>query len=302
MCGSDDDHKLSGARIIFTDTEKSNWTWDRWPRPISGTASSRTSPTSISTTRTFCARCWMPCASGWIKAWTDWRLDAIPYLVERDGTNCENLPETHAIIRQIRAALDERYANRMILAEANQLPVERAPVLRRGRRVPHGLPLSPHAPAVHGPAPRRSPAHPRHHGRHAGNSAQLSVGPIFAQSRRADPGNGQRPRARLYVPGLQCRSAHARECGHSPPPGPLLDNNRRRIELLKSILLSFPARPSCTTATRSAWATTSTWATAMACAPHAMERDRNAGFSRALPARLYSRCCSIRCTATNPST
>ena len=48
------------------------------------------------------------------------RLDAIPYLVEREGTNCENLPETHAVIRKIRAELDARYTNRMMLAEANQ--------------------------------------------------------------------------------------------------------------------------------------------------------------------------------------
>jgi len=60
------------------------------------------------------------------------RLDAIPYLVERDGTQLRELAETHAIIRQIRAALDERYANRMILAEANQLPVDVRPYFGEG--------------------------------------------------------------------------------------------------------------------------------------------------------------------------
>ena len=55
------------------------------------------------------------------------RIDAIPYLVERDGTNCENLPETHAVIKQIRAEIDEDYENRMILAEANQWPADVRP-------------------------------------------------------------------------------------------------------------------------------------------------------------------------------
>ena len=60
------------------------------------------------------------------------RLDAIPYLVERDGTNCENLPETHAVIKQIRAAIDEGYANRLILAEANQWPADVRPYFGDG--------------------------------------------------------------------------------------------------------------------------------------------------------------------------
>ena len=71
------------------------------------------------------------------------RLDAIPYLVERDGTNCENLPETHAVIKRIRRDIDERLRqNRMILAEANQWPTDVRAVLRRRRRMPHGVSFS----------------------------------------------------------------------------------------------------------------------------------------------------------------
>ena len=61
------------------------------------------------------------------------RMDAIPYLYERDGTNCENLPETHTVIKLIRADLDADYRNRFILAEANQWPDRRAPLLWRWR-------------------------------------------------------------------------------------------------------------------------------------------------------------------------
>ena len=60
------------------------------------------------------------------------RLDAIPYLVERDGTNCENLPETHVVLKEIRAAMDEGYENRMILAEANQWPSDVRPYFGNG--------------------------------------------------------------------------------------------------------------------------------------------------------------------------
>ncbi len=60
------------------------------------------------------------------------RMDAIPYLVERDGTSCENLPETHAVIRKLRAAIDAEYSNRLILAEANQWPADVRPYFGDG--------------------------------------------------------------------------------------------------------------------------------------------------------------------------
>src|SRR5690606_10818219 len=60
------------------------------------------------------------------------RLDAIPYLIERDGTNCENLPETHAVLKELRAALDERYTDRIFLAEANQWPADVRPYFGDG--------------------------------------------------------------------------------------------------------------------------------------------------------------------------
>ena len=92
------------------------------------------------------------------------RLDAIPYLVERDGTNCENLPETHVLIKAIRAEMDRNYANRMILAEANQWPTDVAPLLRRWRRMPHGVPLSADAADLHGAPPGGPAPDHGHHG------------------------------------------------------------------------------------------------------------------------------------------
>ena len=79
----------------------------------------------------------------WLRMGVDGlRLDAIPYLIERDGTNCENLPETHVVLKKLRAAMDAEFADRIFLAEANQWPPRRASVLRRRRRMPHGVPLS----------------------------------------------------------------------------------------------------------------------------------------------------------------
>ena len=83
------------------------------------------------------------------------RLDAVPYLFEEEGTNCENLPETHAFLKQVRARHRRRtIPDRVLLAEANQWPEDVVAVLRRRRRVPHGLPFPAHAAHVHGAARR----------------------------------------------------------------------------------------------------------------------------------------------------
>src|SRR5262249_554043 len=114
---SDTDHKFPETRIIFIDTEKSNWTWD----PVAGAY--------------YWHRCYSPqqdrnfanpvvieellaIMNFWLETGIDGlRLDAIPYLVEREGTNNENLPETHAVLKQIRAALDATHPGVMLLAE-----------------------------------------------------------------------------------------------------------------------------------------------------------------------------------------
>jgi maltose alpha-D-glucosyltransferase/alpha-amylase len=121
---SDTDTKYQGVRIIFLDTEMSNWTWDPvsksyyWHRFFSHQPDLNfDNPAVFEAT-------WEV-----MKFWLDmgidgFRLDAVPYLVEREGTSCENLPETHAVIREIRKRLDQSYPGKMLLAEANQWPAD----------------------------------------------------------------------------------------------------------------------------------------------------------------------------------
>ncbi|WP_156840943.1 maltose alpha-D-glucosyltransferase [Novosphingobium aquimarinum] len=119
---SDDDKLYSGTRIIFCDTEKSNWTWDEeaqayyWHRFYSHQPDLNfDNPKVLEEV--------LSVMHFWLEAGIDGlRLDAIPYLIERDGTSNENLPETHVLLKKIRADLDQHYPGRMLLAEANMWP------------------------------------------------------------------------------------------------------------------------------------------------------------------------------------
>jgi len=121
---SDTDDKYKEARIIFLDTEMSNWAWD----PISKSYYwhrffSHQPDLNFDNPAVF-EMMWQV-----MKFWLDigvdgFRLDAVPYLAEREGTSCENLPETHAIVRELRHRLDAEYPKAMLLAEANQWPAD----------------------------------------------------------------------------------------------------------------------------------------------------------------------------------
>jgi maltose alpha-D-glucosyltransferase/alpha-amylase len=119
---SDDPNRYAGTRIIFTDTEKSNWTWDEvaqqyyWHRFFSHQPDLNFDNPKVLKAIFKTMRFWLDMGVD------GFRLDAIPYLCEREGTNNENLPETHAVIKQIRAQIEERYGDRLLLAEANQWP------------------------------------------------------------------------------------------------------------------------------------------------------------------------------------
>jgi maltose alpha-D-glucosyltransferase / alpha-amylase len=121
---SDTDAKYQGVRIIFIDTELSNWTWDPvsksyyWHRFFSHQPDLNFDNPEVFEAMWEIMRFWLDMG---VDAF---RLDAVPYLVEREGTSCENLPETHAIIKQIRKRMDESYPGRMLLAEANQWPAD----------------------------------------------------------------------------------------------------------------------------------------------------------------------------------
>jgi len=119
---SDNDQKYAGTRVIFVDTERSNWTFDDetgayyWHRFYSHQPDLNYDNPRVLKEVLSVLRFWADLGVDGL------RLDAVPYLVEREGTNNENLPETHAILKKIRAELDRHYPDKMLLAEANQWP------------------------------------------------------------------------------------------------------------------------------------------------------------------------------------
>ena len=130
---SDDPTKYKDARIIFTDTEVSNWTWDPvaeqfyWHRFFSHQPDLNFDNPEVLDAVIDVMRFWLRMGVDGM------RLDAIPYLIERDGTNCENLPETHIVLKKIRAALDAEFENKLLLAEANQWPTDVIPYFGGGK-------------------------------------------------------------------------------------------------------------------------------------------------------------------------
>jgi maltose alpha-D-glucosyltransferase / alpha-amylase len=130
---SDDPTRYRDARIIFTDTEVSNWTWDPvaeqfyWHRFFSHQPDLNFDNPEVLDAVINVMRFWLRMGVDGM------RLDAIPYLIERDGTNCENLPETHEVLQKIRAALDAEFENKLLLAEANQWPTDVIPYFGGGK-------------------------------------------------------------------------------------------------------------------------------------------------------------------------
>ncbi len=286
---SNNDQKYRDARIIFTDTEKSNWTWDPaaqayyWHRFFSHQPDLNFDNPRVVDEMLQVMRFWLDLGVDAL------RLDAIPYLVERDGTNCENLPETHALIKRLRHEMEEGYGRRMILAEANQWPADVRPYFGEGDEchMAFHFPLMPRIYMALRQEDRlaitdimaQTPAIPEtsQWGLFLRNHDELTLEMVTNDERdymylaySAD----SRMRVNL---GIRRRLA------------PLLDNNRRRIELLNSLLFSFPGTPilyygdeigmgdNIYLGDRNGVRTPMQW-----------NGDRNAGFSRANPAKLYS--------------
>jgi maltose alpha-D-glucosyltransferase/alpha-amylase len=284
---SDTDQLYKGVPIIFSDTEKSNWTWDDtakafyWHRFFSHQPDLNFDNPAVMEEVLKAMRFWLDLGVDGL------RLDAIPYLVERDGTTCESLPETHAIIRRLRAAIDAEYTNRFTLAEANQWPPEVRPYFGDGDEchMAFHFPLMPRIYMALRQEDRlpitdimaQTPAIPDscQWGLFLRNHDELTLEMVTSDERdymyfaySADP------RMRVNS-GIRRRLA------------PLLDNNRQRIQLLNSILLSFPGTPilyygdeigmgdNIYLGDRNAVRTPMQW-----------NSDRNAGFSTANPARL----------------
>jgi maltose alpha-D-glucosyltransferase/alpha-amylase len=285
---SQSDQVYKDARIIFTDTEKSNWTWDEtakayyWHRFFSHQPDLNFDNPMVIEEVLKAMRFWLDMGVDAM------RMDAIPYLVERDNTSCENLPETHAVIKRIRAAIDADYANRLVLAEANQWPADVRPYFGDGDEchMAFHFPLMPRIYMALRQEDRlpitdimaQTPPIPDNcqWGLFLRNHDELTLEMVTDDERdymyfaySADP------RMRINV-GIRRRLA------------PLVDNNRRRIELLNSLLLSFPGTPiiyygdeigmgdNIYLGDRNGVRTPMQWTS-----------DRNAGFSKCDPARLY---------------
>ena len=286
---SPDNQRYKNARIIFSDTEKSNWSWDEaagayyWHRFFSHQPDLNYDNPAVMEEVLKAMRFWLDLGVDAL------RMDAIPYLYERDGTSCENLPETHVAIKRIRAAIEEDYANRIILAEANQWPTDVRPYFGDGDEchMAFHFPLMPRMYMALRQEDRllitdimaQTPTIPDgcQWALFLRNHDELTLEMVTDDERdymyyaySADP------RMRVNV-GIRRRLA------------PLVDNNRRRIELLNSILLSFPGTPivyygdeigmgdNIYLGDRNGVRTPMQW-----------NPDRNAGFSTAVPAKLYS--------------
>ena len=185
--------------------ERSNWTWDEvagayyWHRFYSHQPDLNFDNPRVLKEVLSVLRFWLELGVDGL------RLDAVPYLVEREGTNNENLPETHAVLKQIRAELDAALSRPHAAGRGQSVAGRRQGVFRRRRRMPHGIPLSADAAHVHGDRARGPLPDHRHHAPDAGDSAELPVGDLPAQPRRADAGDGDHP-------------ASATICGRPMPP------------------------------------------------------------------------------------
>jgi maltose alpha-D-glucosyltransferase/alpha-amylase len=284
---SDNDQKYSGTRVIFVDSQRSNWTWDPaanayyWHRFYAHQPDLNFDNPAV-----------LDAVLGVMRFWLDLgvdglRLDAVPYLVEREGTNNENLPETHEVLRRIRAEIDTHYPGRMLLAEANQWPEDTKEYFGNGDEchMAFHFPLMPRmymALAREDRFPitdimRQTPQIPetcqwaiflRNHDELTLEMVTDSERDYLWQTYATDR------RARLNL-GIRRRLA------------PLLERDRRRIELMNCLLFSMPGAPviyygdelgmgdNIRLGDRDGVRTPMQWSP-----------DRNGGFSRADPAAL----------------
>jgi len=240
---SDDPSRYHEARIIFLDTEKSNWTFDPvagqyfWHRFYSSQPDLNFDNPAVQAEMLNVVKFWMDLGLD------GFRADAVPYLFEREGTNCENLPETHAFLKQMRRLVDERYPEAILLAEANQWPQDLRPYFGDGDEfhMCFHFPVMPRifmALARHQAAPiidilRATPPIPPEAQwcTFLRNHDELTLEMVTEAERqwmwaRYAP----EPRMKLNL-GIRRRLA------------PLLDNNRRLIELANALLFALPGTP-----------------------------------------------------------
>ncbi|MGH8873293.1 MAG: maltose alpha-D-glucosyltransferase [Acidimicrobiia bacterium] len=285
---SDDPERYKDARIIFQDTETSNWSWDPvanayyWHRFFSHQPDLNFENPSVH-------EAVFDALEFWLDAGVDGvRLDAIPYLYEREGTMCENLPETHDFLRELRARVDARYDDRMLLAEANQWPEDSVAYFGRGDEchMCFHFPLMPRlfmSLRMENRFPiidilEQTPPIPE-------NAAWA----IFLRNHDELTLEMVTDEERDYMYRVYANDPQTRiNVGIRRRLTPLLGNNRREIELMKALLLSLPGTPvlyygdeigmgdNVYLGDRNGVRTPMQWS-----------GDRNAGFSDAIPQQLY---------------
>jgi maltose alpha-D-glucosyltransferase/alpha-amylase len=285
---SDSDQKYLGTRIIFTDTETSNWAWDNqakayyWHRFFSHQPDLNFDNPKVLEAVLQTMRFWLDMGVD------GFRLDAIPYLVEREGTNNENLPETHVVIKQLRAAIDAHYANRFLLAEANQWPEDVREYFGDGDEchMAYHFPLMPRIYMAIAQADRYPIIEIMQQTPDIPDACQWA---IFLRNHDELTLEMVTSKERDYMYTTYAADLQARiNLGIRRRLAPLMENDLDRIKLMNSLLLSMPGSPilyygdeigmgdNFFIGDRNGVRTPMQWSP-----------DRNAGFSRADPQRLY---------------
>jgi maltose alpha-D-glucosyltransferase/alpha-amylase len=285
---SDTDQKYLDTRIIFTDTETSNWTWDAqakayyWHRFFSHQPDLNFDNPRVLEAVLLTMRFWLDMGVD------GFRLDAIPYLVEREGTNNENLPETHAVIKQLRTAIDAHYQNRFLLAEANQWPEDVREYFGEGDEchMAYHFPLMPRIYMAIAQADRYPIIEIMQQTPDIPDTCQWA---IFLRNHDELTLEMVTSKERDYMYTTYASDLQARiNLGIRRRLAPLMENDLDRIKLMNSLLLSMPGSPilyygdeigmgdNFFIGDRNGVRTPMQWSP-----------DRNAGFSRADPQRLY---------------
>ena len=240
---SETDTPYRSARIIFIDTEMSNWAWDPiskehyWHRFFSHQPDLNYDNPAVREEMWDVMKFWLDMGVD------GFRLDAVPYLIEREGTSCENLPETHIVIKELRAKLDNEYPGRMLLAEANQWPADLRPYFGTGDefhmafhfplmpRMFMGLKLEDRKPITEIMA--QTPEIPAscQWALFLRNHDELTLEMVTDMERDYMYDSYARDKTMRLNLGIRRRLA------------PLLEHDRRRIELMNGMLMSLPGTP-----------------------------------------------------------
>ncbi len=285
---SDSPERYSHARIIFKDFESSNWSYDNVARAYYWHRFYSHQP-DLNYDNPAVRKAILPIIDFWFEMGVDGlRLDAVPYLFEREGTNCENLPETHAYLKELRQHVDARFPDRMLLAEANQWPEDAAAYFGNGDecQMAFHFPLMPRLFMAMHTEDRFPIVDIVEQTPHIPDNCQWA---IFLRNHDELTLEMVTDEERDYMYRAYAGDRRARiNLGIRRRLAPLLGNSRRRIELMNGLLFSLPGTPvlyygdeigmgdNIYLGDRNGVRTPMQWSS-----------DRNAGFSRANPQRLY---------------